>query len=162
MGEGAHPGAAGRLQPGLPSKQDSKVWRTLGPASEAQLVDAGVPQGHGRESITQPCSGGQRSGTSRREQVFGALDWLCLPSLLTKPVFLSLLHVSLHPGHYLLTVPLAGPPPTPPTSLHLCPSSNVQLRGLLSQGDPKPILLFQTPTTFVGDTGVTMLSTSLY
>lgn len=32
-------------------------WRTLGPASEAQLVDAGVPEGHGRESITQPCSG---------------------------------------------------------------------------------------------------------
>ena len=159
MGEGAHSGTTGCLQTGLPSKQDSKVWRTLGPASEAQLVDAGVPQGYGRESITQT---GWSSRTSRREQVFGALDWLCLPSLLTKPVFLSLLHVSLHPGHYLLTVPLAGPPPTPPPSLHLCPSSNVQLRGLLSQGGPKPTLLFQTPMTFVSDTGVTTLSTSLY
>lgn len=137
MGEGAHPGAPGHLQTGLPSKQDSKVWRTLDPASEAQLMDVGGPQGDGRESITQLCSG--RAEQRNKQKRAGIWSFgLAPPPQLPHQTCLPLSPPSVpSPRSLSAYCPLGWTPLTLPHSLHLCPSSNVQLTGLLSQGGPR-------------------------
>ena len=163
MGEGAHPGAPSHLQTGLPSKQDSKVWRTLDPASEAQLMDVGGPHGDGRESITQLCSGrAEQRNKQKRAGIwsFGLAPppqfphQTCLP--LPPPSVLS-------PRSLSAYCPLGWTPPHPASLTSISAHLPMCSSGASSPKEaPETILLFQTPMTFVSETGVTALSTSLY
>lgn len=130
------------LDPGTEEKPWFPWLTRLCLASEAQLMDAGVPQGDGRESITQPCPGrAEQRNKQKRAGIwsFGLAPppqlphQTCLPLPPPTGPFTQVTIRLLTPW-LDLTPHSTSPPLTHSISAHL-PMCNSE--GLLSQGGPR-------------------------